>query len=179
MIYPIYKIGDLSPHWSDHHWSPNFQRDIPGWSPPPWPYLNFSPRSPWRGTPDFSSCEPCPEGRVRDPSCPTKSVVQNSGEEPVEVGDVEIWVRQLLDIYNVWVLVEPNSKMVSFFSRSSEASIVSGLFLQNCWKMFGSLLRLLEDVLYIMYTCCFAEIASRCVKGSHLYLAKENFIINF
>ena len=23
-------------------------------------------RSPWRGTPDFSSCEPCPEGRVRE-----------------------------------------------------------------------------------------------------------------
>lgn len=37
-------------------------------------------------------------------------VVQKSGEEAVEVGDVEIWVRQLLDIYNLWVLVEPTTQ---------------------------------------------------------------------
>ena len=27
-------------------------------------FHRLAPRSPWRGTPDFSSCEPCPEGRV-------------------------------------------------------------------------------------------------------------------
>lgn len=104
------------------------------------------PRSPWRGTPDFSSCEPCPEGQVRDPRCPTprRSEIRRRscwGWWCWNLGSPTF--RYLQPLGFGWT---HNSKMVSFFSRSSEASIVSGLFLQNCWKMFGSLLHLLEDV---------------------------------